>query len=103
MKNVVLLEKVSTQELNELIEKKINSSMDWLLIELKKDRSLISRKRACKMLNVSIPTIAKMTKEGRIEGYRLNGEVKYKLCDLEGYIKSCSMIFEEFNNDDSSF
>lgn len=91
MENAVLVEKVSIKQLEEIIHSIITSSIKDLLIELLKNRDLINRKQACKKLNISIPTISKMTKSGELKGYKINGEVKYNPSEIEEFIIQCKM------------
>jgi excisionase family DNA binding protein len=89
MKNAVLVENITMNEIEEMVKSTVQNSMNQLLVELKKNRDLIKRLRACEMLGVSVPTIVKMTKEGKLIDYRINGEVKYDPSEIEDYIQSC--------------
>jgi len=50
--------------------------------------SMISRSDACRVLNISKPTIIAMEKRGDITGYRIKGSVKYKYSEIEQYVQS---------------
>lgn len=43
---------------------------------------LITRKEAAKILGVSLPTLNAWTKDGTVQGYRLNSRVRYKRGEL---------------------
>ena len=45
--------------------------------------NFLSRKEAAALLKVSLPTLNKYTKAGKVKGYKLGRSVKYKIQDLE--------------------
>ena len=47
------------------------------------ETELLSRKEAAKLLGVSLPTILKWTKTGKINGYRISSRVRYKRSEIE--------------------
>jgi excisionase family DNA binding protein len=43
-----------------------------------KDNQLITRLEASRILGISLPTLGKYTKEGKIQSYRIGSQIRYK-------------------------
>jgi excisionase family DNA binding protein len=80
------------QELRDLIKECIESTLGVTLSQpapspAKATKLYYTRNETADLLHLSLPTLGKMTKEGRIKGHRLGGKVLYKFTDIEDALK----------------
>jgi len=87
------MEKISIHELNLDEFKELQKSMFKEVIELhlnskKPSEEFLSRKEAAKFLNISLPTLDKLTNEGKIRRYAVGNVFRYKRFELESAFDS---------------
>ena len=80
------------QELRDLIKECIESTLGVTLSQpapspATTPKPYYTRNETADLLHLSLPTLGKMTKEGRIKGHRLGGKVLYKFTDIEDALK----------------
>ena len=83
MENQVLIQKVTLPELQEMFSDLLEQYLRPAAPGEAKISSVLTRKDAAKMLNVSLPTLHFWTKEGVIKGTRIGSRIRYRLSDLE--------------------
>jgi len=84
MENQILIQKVTLPELQEMFSDLLEQYLSTPTTgEVKKISSVLTRKDAAKMLNVSLPTLHFWTKEGIVKGTRIGSRIRYRLSDLE--------------------
>lgn len=72
---------ISIDELRIFLEENLNEILPRLL---KTDQTkLLTRKEAALLLRISLPTLHKWTREGRIKAYRISNKIRYKQTELE--------------------
>ena len=79
-----------TEEFSDQLEKKITRGLvPSLLEELKKEfqpkkpEEYLTRDEVCSLLKISLPTLNRYTKEGKLKKYSLIGRVLYKRSEIE--------------------
>ncbi|NPD47114.1 helix-turn-helix domain-containing protein [Lentimicrobium sp. S6] len=77
MSNSILLEKVSFEELSEMISKKVKESLEAIHTKPITPK-YFTRKETAEMLNISLPTLHTWTKQGIIAAYSIGTRVLYK-------------------------
>ncbi len=77
---------VPLEQLKKELSDTVRSEMERYLKELnppKEEVEYLSRKQAAAMLQVSLPTLAKWTKEGILAGCRISSRIRYKKSEIE--------------------
>lgn len=79
-----------------LIESTVKKVLQQSLLELaphlsnsppeKLSEKLLDRKSVCELLKISLPTIAKLQREGKIRGVIVGGAYRYKKADVLAFI-----------------
>ena len=61
-------------------ETELKNLIKEILVEFKpkQETPFISRVEACKILGLSLPTLGKYTKEGKIISYKIGSQIRYK-------------------------
>jgi excisionase family DNA binding protein len=61
-------------------ETELKNLIKEILIELKpkEQTPFISRSQTCKLLGLSLPTLGKYTKDGKIQSYKIGSQIRYK-------------------------
>jgi excisionase family DNA binding protein len=89
MENLILTN-LSLQELKSHISDAVRSEIDKHIPNngiVEKDEFL-TRKQAAKLLGISLPTLAKWTKEGLIPSLRISSRIRYTRQGIENSLKS---------------
>jgi excisionase family DNA binding protein len=83
MDNQVFLSGTTVSDLVQEITKAVSQE---LAARLPSDKSgaddLLSREEAAKLLRITLPTLRKRTKEGRLRGYRMGARVLYRRSEV---------------------
>lgn len=66
-------------ELTRILRDELNSQVKQVTPE---NDEFITRKEAAKILGISLPTLGKWTKEGRVPAFRISSRVRYKRHDV---------------------
>jgi excisionase family DNA binding protein len=82
MENQVLIQKTSLSELRTMIGETMEQYLRPVTID-KKVSTILTRRDAAKMLNISLPTLHYWTKEGIVKGTRIGSCVRYRMTDIE--------------------
>jgi len=83
MENQVLIQKVTLPELQEMFSDLLEQYLSPATTSEAKISSVLTRKDAAKMLNVSLPTLHFWTKEGIVKGTRIGSRIRYRMSDIE--------------------
>lgn len=84
-KEGLILTSISEESIREIISTAIVESLKNVLANnpVSQEQSvLLNRNEAAKLLGVSLPTLSKWTKEGRIPAHRIASRVRYKRAEL---------------------
>lgn len=82
---------ISTDELISLITSTIEHVLSQALpapVQAPTENNLLTREQAAKKLHITLPTLHKWTKEGRLIVYRMSKRVYYKIEEIEQVIQS---------------
>ena len=84
----VFIEGLNSHELRTLIQESVKEEVQKILIEYKENLTetpikLLTRKEACKLLNISLPTLHDWTSRGIIPYYKINTRIRFKQEDIE--------------------
>ncbi len=79
----IILSGLTLERFGQIIEDKIKQAFALKEVASKKTASFkepkfISRKETAKLLHISLPTLHDLTKEGKLESYRIGTRVLYK-------------------------
>jgi hypothetical protein len=80
----IILQGVSLEQFNELIQKGIKEQLEAVLNEFKPKpkKSLLTKQETLDLLSISVPTLDKRTKEGKLCSYKMDGRIYYKLDEV---------------------
>jgi excisionase family DNA binding protein len=89
--NSVFIQGISLEDLETLIEKKIERGLENFTQRKSptEPNILLTRKQAAKVLSLSLPTLHKYTLEGLIPCYRIGSTTRYKESEI---IKALEVI-----------
>lgn len=82
------IENLTSQELYEGIQKTVKKAVDESIKNLKTEDELLTRSDTSKVLKVTLPTLHKWTKEGRIRAYRIGNRIRYKRSEIDNALRS---------------
>ena len=86
MENQILIQKATISDLKEMITETMERYLRPAVVGSNVS-SILTRKEAAKMLNVSLPTLHFWTKEGIVKGTRIGSCVRYRIADIEAALK----------------
>lgn len=78
----VFFSTIGLEEIKEVVEHAVQKIIKEIKTPPPPDE-IVSRIRAAKELGVSLPTLDKNTREGKIPCYRIGRQVKYKMNELK--------------------
>jgi len=78
MKNGILLENISREELLSEIENLLNKAINERLAKEGAPKQYLSKKEVAERLGISFPTINRLERSGRLVGYRIGRRVLFK-------------------------
>ncbi len=58
----------------------------------------LTREEAAKTLKISLPTLTKLTKEGRIRGYKIGRHIRYKSQELDMALQEITSLKYQRHN-----
>lgn len=85
MKNSILLENLSLEELQELIGTTVKKSVEELQKELQSKKfkeELLTREETCKFLKIDSSTLWNWTNKGKVKAYGIGARRYYKRSEL---------------------
>ena len=82
MKNTIILQDVTIDDLQEMISSTIDEKLNHFLHQ-KELQKYLTRKEVSKLLSISLPTLNEYTKTGKLKGYRIGGRVLYRADEIE--------------------
>jgi excisionase family DNA binding protein len=83
MRQIVLSE-ITLEELCVAVaEKVMNKFAEKQKEKINKNTEYITRKEAAQLLKISLPTLSKYGKQGRIPSYRIGGNIRLKKSDID--------------------
>lgn len=84
MKNAVILEDLSRDDLGAIIDSKLKTHFEGLKEYLKGngESDLLSREETCKFLNITSTTLWSYTNQGRIKAHAIGNRRYYKKSEL---------------------
>lgn len=85
MQDLILFNTPAT-ELKELFRDVIKEELSNLKQQQKEENltaTYLSRQQVCKLLNLSLVTVDKFTRQGILKGYRIGGRIRYKQHEVE--------------------
>lgn len=85
MKNSILLQNVTLEELTELISQGVKCQLQNFrkeLITQQANEELLSREQTCKYLQIDSSTLWHWTKKGKVKAYGIAGRRYYKRSEL---------------------
>ncbi len=80
MKNGIILENVSSESLKEIIQEAVRNEL--AAIPGKKETIYLTRAEVVKLLHISLPSIDKAIKMGKLKAYRINGRILFKESEI---------------------
>lgn len=80
---------LTVDELSALIHQQVKSAMMEVGTQAKPVTATgeLTRKQVSEKYQISLPTLNKITKSGKLQGYRLGGKVLYKAAEVEAALK----------------
>lgn len=81
----VEIEQITIEELKQFIEETVANALNEISIQANSrsnEESFISKRKAANMLNISLPTLTKYMKLGKIPVYQIGGRVLFKRNDV---------------------
>ena len=87
MKNSVLIQNVTSDDLKEIISDVIEAQLKGLTHQPKESSEYLTREETADLLRISLPTLFDYTKKGYIKGHRIGSRVLYRRDQLEDSLK----------------
>ena len=87
----------SEDELKTIISESLKEGLSKLDLLPAKPTEYLTRKEVAKLLQVSLPTLANWTKEGRIPACRLGSRIRYRRVDIDKAL--CEIITQPYKKD----
>jgi len=81
MQDSIILENFNSEKLQNLVENAVKKALGE--ITLNKENRYITRQEASEKLHVSLPSIDKAIKSGKLIAYRINGRILIKEDEIE--------------------
>lgn len=81
MKNGIILENITPESLKSLIQEVIR--IELATLPAKKETTFLTRAEVVKLLHISLPTIDKAIKTGKLKAYRINGRILFKESEID--------------------
>lgn len=81
MTNGIILENVSAESLKEIIQEAVRKELAAL--PGKKETIYLTRSEVVKLLHISLPSIDKAIKTGKLKAYRINGRILFKESEID--------------------
>lgn len=86
MDNNIILSSISLNELENMLEKVATKVFSSRLTAKEEEEELLTRQEAAKFLNISLPTLHKITQAG-LPFHRVGNKIRYKKGDLREHTK----------------
>ena len=87
--NRLILFPIPLSEFEEIIREIVRSELkNFAQLKIEAEVELITRKEAAKILGVSLPTLARWSKEGFVKSYRISSKIRYKRFEVIDSLKA---------------
>lgn len=80
-KENIFIELVSAEEFSSLLAEKVKDKIKGYFPD-KEEADFLTRQQTAKLLKISLPTLHKWTKQGRLKSYKISGRVRYKRSEV---------------------
>lgn len=81
MQNSIILENIDSAGLKEIISEAVRCEIGKL--PAYREKKYLTRIEVCDLLHVSLPTIDKAIKTGKLKAYRINGRILFKENEID--------------------
>jgi excisionase family DNA binding protein len=80
MNNSIILENVTSDNLKEIIKGAVREEL--AAIQPKKEDTFLTRAELAKRLHITLVTLDRAARNGKLKGYRINGRVLFKESEI---------------------
>jgi len=89
--NSVIIQNVSREEIADLLRQVVKEELTALQTK-EPDLKYRTRKEVCKLLNISLPTLAEYTRSGIIIGKKIGSRILYEEASVQAAVRNVPVV-----------